>query len=666
MKKLVLLVLILVSLVLISILAPVSTFAQNNVEFYIGNFKNAPEDFQQAMEDLNKGDKFYKSGVGSYGIALENYLKANKFNPDNAELNYRIGKCYLYSTYKAQSIDYFKKASKLNKYIAIDIHFMLACGYHLNYEFDKAIEEYNLHLRTLTEKQKTWWAKIIKKNIIECRVGKKLLQNPVNVLIDNVGEAVNSKSPDYSPLISADESMMIFTSRRESSTGGKKDPNDHQYFEDIYISYEVDGKWQKAVNIGPPLNTQSHDATVGLSPDGQQLFIYNGLVNGGDIFECMLYGDQWSEPQSLPKTINTLSHESAANFSYDGNTIYFVSDRPGGYGDKDIYMSQLDAKGKWGKAINLGNKINTIYDEQSVFMHPDGKTIYFSSKGHYSMGGFDIFQSKKSISGKWSTPKNLGYPINTPDDDVFFVLSASGKHGYYASAKDGGYGDSDIYMITFLSDTVDMDTIRLTILKGAIFDANSSIPIGAKIEIVDNEKNEVISTFTSNTKTGKFLVSLPSGKNYGITVYADDYLFHSENFNIPITAAYHEISKDFDLKKVTVGAKIVLNNIFFDFAKATLRPESYFELNRILKFFTDYPKIKIEISGHTDNKGSLETNIKLSEDRAKAVVDYLIELKVKPDKLEYKGYAYLQPIAPNDTEEGRQLNRRVEFKVISK
>ncbi|MFN5786021.1 MAG: OmpA family protein, partial [Flavobacteriia bacterium] len=386
-------------------------------------------------------------------------------------------------------------------------------------------------------------------------------------------------------------------------------------------------------------------------------------------------------------------HESSACYSPDGNALYFVTDKPGGLGDRDIYVSYKDAKGKWGEAINLGPVINTKYGEEAVYIHPDGKTLYFSSQGHQTMGGFDIFKSVYNDSLKiWSKPENIGFPVNTPDDDVFLVVSASGKRGYYTSFNPNGFGEKDLYMITFLgpekpmaqrnednliasqaapvketvvAPVMEIKEAQLTILKGVITDALTTKPLEATIEIIDNQANQVIASFTSNSSTGKYLVSLPAGKNYGIAVKKEGYLFHSENFDIPNTAAFQQVEKDVELKKVAVGSKIILKNIFFDFDKATLRPESTNELQRLTKLLHDVPTLKIEISGHTDSKGANEYNLKLSDNRAKAVVDYLIKAGISSNRLVYKGYGEEQPISTNETDEGRQLNRRTEFKILS-
>ena len=682
--------------ILTLVLFSIQVSAQN-VEFDKKIFKSQKDAFKIAYKHLEEGNELFEHNLrGSYKMALEHYLKANQFNPNNAKLNYKIGVCYIKSVSQEKALDYLIKAEKLDPFVAGDINYMLGRGHHYNLSFDEAIVEYNKYKNRLTPKDLTEKRKIIEKRIAECEVGKKLVAEPVRVFIDNAGENINSSYPDYSPLITADGSMMIFTSRRDGTTGGGRSLEDNQYFEDIYISYYMNGKWEKAENMGKPLNTKDDDATVGLSPDGQKLFTYLGKTNGGDILESVLKGSEWSAPSDKPlkKYINTEYHESAASFSFDGKTMYFASSNPeNNFGEHDLYMSYWnEEKERWGPATNLGNAINTEYDEKSLFMAPDGRTIYFSSTGHSTMGGFDIFESTLGDDGSWSEPINMGYPVNTPGDDRFFVMEASGKKGYYASDKTGGLGEHDIYIITFLGpakpmiasiednligsltspvkeaviqESVAIKTMRLTILKGTVKDALTNEPIAAEIEVVDNEKNEVISVIKSNSSTGAFLVSLPSGKNYGIAVKSEGYLFHSENFNIPSASTYQEIHKDILLSKMAVGSKIVLENIFFDYAKATLRTESYPELDRLVELLNKFPTVRIEISGHTDNKGSLATNKRLSKSRAESVVKYLIAKGIPAGRLEFEGYAYLQPIAENDTKEGRQKNRRVEFKVLS-
>jgi outer membrane protein OmpA-like peptidoglycan-associated protein len=689
MKKLALLFLLLVGS---------SIFAQN-IEFSKDNFKSDKSGLKNAKDSIEKGDELFKLGSVYYKQALDPYLAANKFNPNNALLNYKIGKCYLNSNYKLKSIPFLEKSLQLDPNVDPQVHFILGQAYHFDMQWDKAIKEFQSFQQSLkgekiSQEELTSFMEDINLHITQCITGKELVKNPVRVFIDNVGPEINSQYPDYGQVISADESVMILTSRRPNTTGGKIDEEENQYMEDLYISTKVNGKWTPVQNMGKTVNSERHDATAGLSPDGQILFTYQDDKGDGNIYQSELKGSTWTKPEKMSKNINTDFHESTASISSDGKTVYFVSNRSDGLGDRDIWMSQKDEKGKWGKAVNLGPVINTKYGEEGVYIHPDNKTLYFSSQGHSSMGGYDVFKSVYNAETKtWSEPENLGYPVNTPDQDVFFVISASGKHGYYSSFKSDGYGEKDIYMITFLGAEKPMiqnnednllasqaapvkETViapvlaikeaQLTILKGVITDEMTKQPLEATVEIVDNLKNEVIASFTSNSSSGKYLVSLPAGRNYGIAVKKDNYLFHSENFDIPNTAAYQEVVKDVALKNIAVGSKIILKNIFFDFDKATLRPESTNELERLTKLLNDVPTLKIEISGHTDSKGADDYNKTLSNNRAKAVLDYLVKAGIAASRLTSVGYGEEQPISTNDTDEGRQMNRRTEFKILSK
>lgn len=667
------------------------------------NFKTAQAIQEGELAGFIKENGYLPNGINELGgagmenfrLALDEYLIANQFNPNSASLNFKIGVCYYnIPSQKLMGLSYLEKAQKLNPSTDPTLNYFLGRLLHLNSRWDEAITAYRNYQTSLNvdaTKNKDKIADMNRK-IAECINGKELVKNPQRVFIDNLSKTVNSPDPEYTPIITADESEMLFTSRRSSTTGGGKD-QDNQYFEDLYKTERVNGQWTTPVNMGKPVNSDDHDATAGLSPDGQRLYVYRP-TKGGDIYESVLKGAVWSEPERMNKNINSDGHESSVSVSGDGKKLYFISDKKdeGAVGNRDIWMSTLDEKGKWGKSVNLGPGVNTKYGEEGVFVHPDGKTIYFSSQGHKTMGGYDVFKIVFE-NGKWSEPINLGYPINGPDDDVFFVISASGKHGYFASTKTDGQGEKDIYKITFLGpekplafsnednllagrtqpvkqvqaqQTVPVATAQVTLLKGVITDINTKKPLAATVEIVDNSRNEVVASLTANSATGKYLVSLPSGKNYGIAVKMDGYLFHSENFDIPAGANYQEVVKDVEMKPIVVGSTIVLKNIFFDYNKATLKSESYIELDRVVKLLNENPSMRIELSGHTDNRGTAEYNQKLSEDRAKSCVDYLTSKGIAPSRLEYKGYGESQPIDSRDTEEGWQNNRRTEFKIIGK
>lgn len=686
-----------IKLMLVSIISKalmISVAFSQDITFTKENFRNDSKGLNEALDNIGSGNYYYSLGKGGYQLALNYYLKANKFNPDNAVLNYQIGSCYLNTLQKTRCITYFRKAYELDSTVAEDIHFMLGQGYHLNYEFDIAISEYRRFYQTVPAKEKLKWEKIINKKINECVNGKEFVNSPVRVYISNAGEAINSIFPDYCPLISADESVMIYTSKRDNSTGGKQNPEDFQFYEDIYFSGNEAGQWMHCRGIGDPLNTDENDATAGLSSDGQRLLIYKDN-NGGDLYECMLSGKTWSKPKPLPKnSVNTKYHESSASYSYEGKTIYFDSDRRNNSnGEHDIFRSTKDEDGEWANVENLGPVINTEYDEISPFIHPDGVTLFFSSRGHKSMGGYDIFKSVYNDSTGWSEPENLGYPINTPDDDIFFVLSANGKRGYYSSAMEGGSGEQDIYVITFLGaekqptlcnednllanhtnpdqeiimqEPVPINKINLTVLKGTIKNGETNQITEASIDVYDNVNNKLIATSTSNSSTGRYVIFLPAGKNYGMSISDVECVFHSENYNVPQNSGYQEFTNDITLPRFDVGSKIVLRNIFFKVNESVFTPESYPELERLIQLLKKCVDMRVEISGHTDSIGNYEANIKLSEERAKNIMEYLIENGIGASRLEYKGMGYLEPVASNATEEGRKKNRRVEFKILNK
>ncbi len=527
---------------------------------------------KNAQNNIKDGE--YNYYLENYYLALKHYLKANEFNNNNAQLNYKIGVCYLNTVLRFKCLSYFVRSFQLKRDVNPDIHFMLGRGFHLNKDFDAAINEYKAYLSVVPTEQKAKKKPIIGKFIAECEIGREMISNEPRSFVDNMGLVINSVYNDHSPLITADESKLIFTSTRNN---GRKIGDDEQYDEDIYISYKNGKNWTQPESIMEPINTQFNDATVGLSPDGQKLLIYNGNRGNGDIQICQLEGDEWNYPKNLPKTINSEYKESAACFSPDGNQLYFISDRPGGIGGSDIYVSTKNTKGKWMDAINLGKTVNSPNNEETVFMHPDGRTLYFSSEGHNTTGGFDIFLTHKKPDGSWTKPENLGYPVNSPDDDLCFVISANGRRGYCSSIRPDSYGGFDIYKMTFLGPekpiilstedylisaknspvsnmvmgkSQELKTIRLTIIKGLVKEAGSNKPIAAKIDIIDNKEDKVIFTLQTNSLTGKYLVSLPSGKNYKLLFYANDYQSHSENYNIPNSVEYQEINKDIYIESI--------------------------------------------------------------------------------------------------------------------
>ncbi|MCG8573982.1 MAG: OmpA family protein [Flavobacteriales bacterium] len=664
-------------------------------------FKEQKDQFKEAMNHIKEGDNLlFDPMIPRPRAAVIHYLKANEFNPNSSELNFKIAQCYLaFDKYKMKP--YVEKAYKLKPTVNPLCSYLLAQAYQLESEWKTAIQYYNIFISSANTPDLQEHKKNATRKIQECKNGEMLEKDQARVWIDNVGPMINSQYPDYAPVISADEAIMVFTARRPDQEIMAPDGG---HFEDLYQSIRYSGDWQKSANMGSPLNTKGqHDATIGISPDGQVLFLYiNRKGNGGDIYTSLKEGGVWTKPQPLGKNINTSAHEPDASLSFDGNRLYFTSNKDGGFGEHDIYYSDWDTdKERWGEAVNIGNVLNTPYEERSVFIHPDGETMYFSSQGHNSMGGFDIFYSKL-VNGQWQKPVNMGPPLNTPDDDIQLVVAGNGRFGYYSSYRQGGHGEKDIYVVTFLGPpkqpilanednliasiaepikekTHEPELVaegaNMAILTGIIRDKKTKQPLKASIVLVDNTANKVIAEFESDDQSGKYLVSLPGGANYGIAVKKDGYLFHSENFVIPEASGFKQYKKDADLKKVEVGESIVLRNIFFDLDKYSLRPESVNELERLHKLLVENPTMRIEISGHTDTRGGADHNQELSQNRAKAVVDYLVQHGVDKSRLEFAGYGESKTIisdgeiaamkSKSSREEAHQQNRRTEFKVLS-
>jgi outer membrane protein OmpA-like peptidoglycan-associated protein/tetratricopeptide (TPR) repeat protein len=653
-------------------------FSQNNTNSFEKDFDNAEKVFSEVYhEGENEAISYYK---GSYSTARPLLINLYKQDTTNANIAFKIGVCYLSSRNERDvAIRYFKKAitsvssdykesSYKEKHAPIIAYKFLGDAYHLNYQFDNAIDSYNKFLGVMDEYKITNKKLQLeaKQKIEMCVTGKYLVTNPINIKIENLGINVNSAYADYSPVISADQNVIFFTSRRPESTGGEKD-EDGNFYEDIYMCEKTPTGWAPAKNVGTSINTNEHEATVGISPDGQTILIYKDDKGDGNIYSTSLKGEVWGAPVKLNENINSKYWEPSAFISADGNTLYFTSSRPGGYGGRDLYSSKKTPKGDWAKAVNLGPAINTAYDEDAPCIQSDGVTLAFSSNGHNTMGGFDVFSSQLSGNGTWSVPENVGYPINTTDDDIFYVISPDGRNAYYSSFRKEGRGEKDNYKATF----IDRKETPLTLMKGKVINESGKPANDVEITVTDNATEEIVGIYHTNSKSGQYIFILTPGKNYNITYQQEDHLFYSENMEIPMETNYYEIYKAIILPPIVVGSKITLNNIFFDFDKATLRTASNVELKNLVKLMKNNPTIKVEISGHTDSKGTANYNQKLSEERAKAVVNYMKYNGISAKRMVAKGYGQTVPSAPNensngtDNPEGRQLNRRVELKIIA-
>jgi outer membrane protein OmpA-like peptidoglycan-associated protein len=663
-------------IIFIYFLGTSSFSAQNNDQTFKNEFERGEKIFSAIYQEGKEvPDNRFRAG---YLDAQIIFLKLYKTDPSNSNLAFKIGICYLSSNrHLGKAIPYLKSAvlSVSNDYEAsykerkapLIAYKFLGDAYHLNYEFDKAISAYTNYIKVMGENNNTDKALISEANrkIEMCKTGKRLVMTPIKIKIENLGLSLNSNFADYAPVISGDQNSIFFTSRRPDSKGGEKD-NDGNYMEDIYTASKTKKGWSNAKSIGSPINTDGNESTIAVSPDGQQILIYKDDEGDGNIYRTSLDGDVWTTPVKLNDNINTKHWEPSAFISANGRTLYFVSNKPGGFGGRDIYMSNLTSEGDWGKAVNLGATINTPYDEDAPFIHADGITLSFSSNGHNTMGGFDIFTSLLSSDDTWSEPVNVGYPLNTTDDDVFYVVSPDGRKAYFSSFRDGGFGEKDNYFVTF----VDRKETPLTLVTGVVNNKSGKPAKNVVITVTDNETEQVAGVYHTNSKTGRFLFILTPDKNYNITYETEEDLFYSENIEIPKKSNFYEIHRAIALDPTLVGSKIALNNIFFDYDKASLRNVSNVELKNLVRLMKSHPSMKVEISGHTDNKGDDSYNQKLSEERAQAVVNRLVESGISADRLKAIGYGKTMPAAKNekangtDNPEGRQLNRRVELKII--
>lgn len=638
------------------------------VFYYIFSFSIAI-----AQNDPKKAKRLLKESMGyiesdEIDGALPLLEEAYQNDPTNPELNYQFGVVLVKLKHEVRAIKPLLSSKKAN-YQNPDLEYYLGVAYHVNHEFDKAEAALNKFISNsgAPSEQTSLNIADATRRLEMCKNAAVLTKNPEKVIIKNLGPKINSKYPEYTPVISADEYTLLFISRHENTTGGQKDKdNNNHYMEDIYISTkDSDTTWSSPKHVSTAINTEDHEGVAGLSPDGQKMFIYKSVKStkiAGDLYYSQLKGNDWSKPISMGPNVNSPDWEPSISITSDEKIIFFTSNRKGGQGGTDIYVSKLLPTGVYGPARNLGSKINTKYDEDAPFIHADGKTLYFSSKGHNSMGGYDIFYCtiNPETGDIVTAPTNIGYPINTADDDIYFVWSADGKRAYFSSEREGGYGDKDIYVLER-----DQSDAKLVVLKGVILSKESDEPIAGSITVVDIATQQVVGIYNSNSSSGKYTVILPAGKNYAVSVEAPHYLFYSKNIDIPQLNEYKEFKDTIRLEPIKVGSSIVLRNVFFDYNKATLRPESESELARVVKIMKLNPTLKIQIAGHTDSDGNDDYNLKLSENRSKSVVDYLVTKGIAISRLTNKGFGETVPIAPNDTPENKQLNRRTEFKIIN-
>ncbi|MEQ8908504.1 MAG: OmpA family protein [Vicingaceae bacterium] len=621
--------------------------------------KRAAKAFEKAQEFYQKHQ--YKEAKEEVNEALErdpNFVEALTIQAYIAmdEADYATAK------------ESFSKAVSSNPEAIPNNLFFLAGLELKDGEYSKAEEHYKLFLNSSPANQGQ--ANRAKDALNNIEFALDAMTNPVEFKPKNLGPEINSEYPEYFPCLTVDNQTILFTRRLPA-------PNTPIGFnEDFFIAKKENSNWKTAVNLGAPINTGNNEGAPSLSADGQLLIFtacelygdYGGERRGAgscDLFYSTKEGPAWTRPINLGQAINSQHWETQPSFSADGKTLYFVRGKRNRNGSRtgDIYMTQLNEENYWSKPIKLNRNINTNGNEESVFIHPDGKTLYFSSDGHLGMGGLDIFISRKDSSGEWGKAINLGFPINTHKNENSLLISADGTQAYFASDREEGYGDLDLYSFELPEQ---FKPQQVTYFAGKIFDQKTKAPLSARFELINLENGELVVESYSDPVDGSFLVSLPDGKEYALNASKSGYLFYSDNFNLKNKKKDEPYKKNVPLHPINVGEKIILRNIFFETAKYELKKESKIELNKLVQFLEKNPSIKIEVSGHTDNVGSQESNLVLSKNRANAVVEYLVKNEIEASRIESKGYGSSLPIDDNSTAEGRAKNRRTEFKILTK
>ena len=614
----------------------------------------------------NRALKIYNEGIKEFDYL--NFIKAEEYFKEAIAIDKEFFEAYmmlgeLFSNqkrYPEASLNY-RAAVKIDSLFFKPVFFSLGNAEMFSGDYSNALKHFNVYLAQtgISEKNKI----VAQKNVMNCEFALKAIKNQVPFNPVSIGSSINTTDDEYWPSLTADGQTLIFTRQPVIKSGSSSYELSQ---EDFYISYFTDNSWQNAYNAGSPLNTRNNEGAQTLSSNGRYMY-FTACDRPSGSGSCDLYfsafnDGKWSEPYNLRSPVNSPYWESQPSISADGKTLFFSSNRPGGMGGKDLWYSTLNEKNMWTIPVNLGNKINTIGDEMSPFIHFDGKTLYFASDGKIGMGGFDIYMTRLNDESTWTEPKNLGYPINSYNDEMGLVIEAGGKKAYFSSIRDKINGKDIFYFDLY-------ESVRpnpVSYLKGRVCDVETGKLLKADYELI-NLTTDKITIKSTTDGNGNFLVCLPSGCNYGINISKPGYLFYSENFMFEGQhTAVSPYIKKIELRPIRVGEKMLLANVFYEIDSWELKKESMSELNTLVTMLSENKVLLIEIGGYTDSTGSGEYNLTLSEKRAMSVVSYLVNKGISSERLKYKGYGNNSPIGDNVTTEGRRLNRRTEAKIIER
>ncbi len=591
---------------------------------------------------------------GKYGEAIANINKAILIEPKYVEAYLSRAGIYADQQKYDSSVLDFEKALQLDAEFAKTYLLPYSISLAGIGQFQKALAAVTEFLTNNTLNIQSQQAGKYRKNTYEFAIGyeKKHPSNNYLFARKNLGDSVNSDALEYYPSLTIDSKKLIFTRRVNND-------------EDFYESDFVEGKWSKAKPLEGRVNTNLNEGAQAISQDGEWI-IFTGCNYPEGQGSCDLYisfkkKNGWSEAENIGPIVNTDFWESSPSLSPDKRDLYFSSNQGGTYGGKDIFVTHRNNNGKWSRPQNLGPVINTTGDESCSFMYADNQTLFFNSNGHPGYGKTDLFFSKKLNDSTWSEPENLGYPINTIDDEGSLIVAADGKTAYYASEGIDSKGGLDLYSFQLREDIRPPKTLWV---KGKVFDAKTKNGLPSSVELTDINSRRLISKVQTDEE-GNYLTTLPVGKEYALNVSRKGYLFFSENYNLDINSD-SIYTANIPLQPIEAGASVILKNIFFDSKKTDLKPGSMVELDDVVRLMNDNPKLKILISGYTDNVGKTPDNLTLSNGRALAVVKYLLaSQQIAKDRLQYKGFGAAKPIADNSNENGKAQNRRTELSVTS-
>jgi outer membrane protein OmpA-like peptidoglycan-associated protein/tetratricopeptide (TPR) repeat protein len=597
-----------------------------------------------------------KASNGDYISSIKMINESLKIDPKFVDAYLSLGGIYAEMKNYTTSVSNFEKAFSLDTVYTKDFYLpysisLAGCG-----RFTDALNAVNHFLSNPKLNDRSIKAAEFRKKTYQFAIDYAQTHPDKNYVFapENLGDSINTSDLEYFPSLTIDGKKLVFTKRIANK-------------ESFYESDRVNGVWRKAFPLVGKIN--SPDFNVGaqnISQDGEWL-VFTGCnfpegEGSCDIYISYLTKNGWSEPQNLGRNVNTEFWESTPSLSPDKRDLYFSSNRPGGYGGKDIWVCHRTETGRWSVPENLGPDINTSGDESTPFIHADNQTLYFNSTG---LPGYsekpDLFVTRKQPDGKWSKPENLGYPINTIDDEGSMIVAADGKTAYYSSDKIDTKGGLDIYTFELREDLRPSKTLWA---KGKVYDNKTKAGLPSTVVLTDVNTRQIVSKLQTD-EDGNYLITLPVGKDYAFNVHRKGYLFYSQNYNMKNISSDSVFNVDIPLEPIEANAKVILKNVFFDTKKTDLKPESITELDNVVRLMNENPNMKILISGFTDNVGKPADNLKLSTGRAVAVVNYLVSKGINNNRLSFKGFGEAKPIATNDTEEGRALNRRTELTVVS-